>query len=83
MKRSEKLIENKFKKPNGELWGEDKLDDNNHIEFKLDVMFFIKLVRMFYIVSSLVLFIAVVWLILVKQNYSDVVYPLFKEIIYT
>jgi hypothetical protein len=83
MKRSEKLIENKFKKPNGELWGEDKLDDNNHIEFKLDVMFFIKLVRMFYIVSSLVLFIAVVWLILVKQTYSDVVYPLFKEIIYT
>ena len=81
MKRSEKLIENKFKKPNGELWGEDKLDDNNHIEFKLDVMFFIKLVRMFYIVSSLVLFIAVVWLILVKQTYSDVVYPLFKEII--
>ena len=83
MKRSEKLIENKFKKPNGELWGEDKLDDNNHIEFKLDVMFFLKLVRMFYIVSSLVLFIAVVWLILVKQTYSDVVYPLFKEIIYT
>jgi hypothetical protein len=83
MKRSEKLIENKFKKPNGELWGEDKLDDNNHIEFKLDVMFFIKLVRMSYIVSSLVLFIAVVWLILVKQTYSDVVYPLFKEIIYT
>ncbi len=83
MKRSEKLIENKFKKPNGELWGEDKLDDNNHIEFKLDVMFFIKLVRMFYIVSSLVLFIAVVWLILVKQTYSDVVYPQFKEIIYT
>ena len=83
MKRSEKLIENKFKKPNGELWGEHKLDDNNHIEFKLDVMFFIKLVRMFYIVSSLVLFIAVVWLILVKQTYSDVVYPLFKEIIYT
>ena len=79
VKEKEIEIENKFKKPNGELWGEDKLYDNNHIEFKLDVMFFIKLVRMSYIVSSLVLFIAVVWLILVKQTYTDFVYSFYNN----
>ena len=79
MKRSDKLIINDFKKPNGELWGEDKLDDNNLIEFKLNVMFFIKLLRMFYILASLVLFIAVVWLILVKQTYTDFIYSFYKN----
>ena len=61
MKRSETLILNDFTKPNGDLWGEDKLDDNNLIEFKLNAMFFIKLLRIFYILSSLVFFIAVLW----------------------
>ena len=79
MRRSETLIINEFKKPNGELWGEDKLDDNNLIEFKLNVMFFIKLLRMFYILASLVLFIAVVWLILVKQTYTDFIYSFYKN----
>lgn len=79
MKRSDKLISNEFKKPNGELWGEDKLDDNNLIEFKLNVMFFIKLLRMFYILASLVLFIAVLWLILVKQTYTDFVYSFYNN----
>ena len=79
MKRSDKLISNEFKKPNGELWGEDKLDDNNLIEFKLNVMFFIKLLRMFYILASLVLFIAVLWLILVEQTYTDFVYSFYNN----
>ena len=79
MRRSETLIINEFKKPNGELWGEDKSDDNNLIEFKLNVMFFIKLLRMFYILASLVLFIAVVWLILVKQTYTDFIYSFYKN----
>jgi len=79
MKRSEKLISNEYKKPNGELWGEDKLEDNNHIEYKLNIMFIIKLLRMFYILAFLILFIATLWLILVKQTYTGFIYSLFKD----
>jgi len=79
MKRSEKLISKKYKKPNGELWGEDKLDDNNQTEYKLKIMFIIKLLRMFYILTFLVLLIAVLWKILVKQTYTGFIYSLFKD----
>jgi len=79
MKRSEKLISNEYKKSNGELWGEDKLEDNNRIEYKLNIMFILKLLRMFYILAFLVLFIATLWLILVKQTYTDFIYSLFKD----
>ena len=83
MKWSEKLINKEYKKPNGALWGEDKLEDNNRIEYKLNIMFIIKLLRMFYILTFLVLFIAVLWLILVKQTYTDFIYSLFKDKNYT
>ncbi len=78
MKRSDELINNKFKKPNGKLWGEDKLEDNNHIDYKLNIMFLIKLLRMFYILASLILVIAVLWFIIVKQTYTDFIYSLFN-----
>ena len=74
MKRSETLIDNKVRKPNGKLWGEDKLEDNNQIEFKVNIMYLIKLLRMLYLIALLVLFVAVIWSILVKQTYTDEVY---------
>jgi len=60
------LIENDFKKLNGKLWGDDKIEDNNGLEYKVQLHYFINLFRMFYLVAWLVVLVGAIWLILVK-----------------
>lgn len=60
------MIEKDFKKLNGKLWGDDKIEDNNGLEYKVQLHYFINLFRMFYLVAWLVVLVGAIWLILVK-----------------